>query len=175
MPTSTLPTIVRPFSEVSGSQKVLSTLAAILWWRLCASLPILSTYKTIANDWLGGMSSHFYQAITTLSLMVGPLHASAINYSLLIGTITTTKEVPLLRTLALYTGTRVHSFFHSVRDRDQRCVITGRSAVIDGVAWWDGFQVAHVFPLAYEQCSQPSRPDARALGSYSPVRPGQGG
>ena len=25
------------------------------------------------------------------------------------------------------------------------------------------------------QCSQPSRPDARALASYSPVRPGQGG
>ena len=62
-----------------------------------------------------------------------------------------------------------------MRDRDQRCVITGRSAVIDGVAWWDGFEVAHVFPLAYEQCSQASRPDARALGSYSPVRPGQGG
>ena len=27
----------------------------------------------------------------------------------------------------------------------------------------------------HEQCSQPSRPDARALASYSPVRPGQGG
>jgi len=38
-----------------------------------------------------------------------------------------------------------------VRDRDQRCVITGRSAVIDGVVWWDGFEVAHVFPLAFEE------------------------
>ena len=98
------------------------------------------------------MSSHFDLAITTLlSLMVGLLHASVINYSLLIGTITTTNEVPLLRTLALYTGTRVQSFFHSVRDRDRRCVITGMPAVIDGVAWWDGFEVAHVFPLAYEE------------------------
>ena len=106
---------------------------------------------TIANDWLRGMSSHFGLAITTLSLMVGPLHASVVNYSLLIGTVTTTDEVPLLRTLALYTGTRVQSFFESVRYRDQRCVITGRAAVIDGVAWWDGFEVFHVFPLAYEE------------------------
>jgi len=29
--------------------------------------------------------------------------------------------------------------------------------------------------LKEDQCSQPSRPDARALASYSPVRPGQGG
>ena len=106
----------------------------------------------IAGDWLGGMSSHFDQAITTLSLMVGSLHALVIDYSsLVIGSIITTNEAPLLRTLSLHTGTRVQSFSHSVRDRDRRCVITGRSAVIAGVAFWDGFEVAHVFPLAYEE------------------------
>lgn len=84
--------------------------------------------------------------------MVGSLHALAIDYSsLVIGSITTTNEAPLLRTLSLHTGTRVQSFSHSVRDRDRRCVITGRSAVIAGVAFWDGFEVAHVFPLAYEE------------------------
>ena len=152
IPTYSLPTIVRPLLEVSGLQKVLPTLASIRWWRFSASLPILSTYKTIVNEWLGGMSSQFAQAIIILSLMVGPLHTLVIEYfSLLIGSVTTTNEVPLLRTLSLLTGTRVQPFFHSVRDRDRRCVLTGIPAVINGVCWWDTFEVAHVFPLAYEE------------------------
>ncbi|PUU81425.1 hypothetical protein B9Z19DRAFT_1113409 [Tuber borchii] len=57
------------------------------------------------------------------------------------GSITITNKVPLLRTLSLYTGTRVQPFFHSVRLRDRRCVITGRPAVINGVYYWDGFEI----------------------------------
>jgi len=67
------------------------------------------------------------------------------------GSITVTDEVPLLRTLSLHSGTRVESFFDSVRNRDRRCVITGRSAVINGVTYWEPFEAAHVFPLAYEE------------------------
>ncbi|KAG0126285.1 hypothetical protein HOY82DRAFT_587332 [Tuber indicum] len=58
------------------------------------------------------------------------------------GSIAVTDEVPLLRTLSLYSGTRIDSFFESVRNRDERCIITGRPAVISA---------AHVFPLAYEE------------------------
>jgi len=67
------------------------------------------------------------------------------------GSIAVTNEAPLLRTLSLYSGTRVDSFFESVRDRDERCVITGRPAVISGVTHWTTFEAAHVFPLAYEE------------------------
>ncbi|PUU75871.1 hypothetical protein B9Z19DRAFT_1089387 [Tuber borchii] len=67
------------------------------------------------------------------------------------GSITITDEAPLLRTISLHTGTRVESFIHSVRDRDRRCIITGRSAVMAGVSFWENFEAVHVFPLAYEE------------------------
>ncbi|KAG0642747.1 hypothetical protein HOY80DRAFT_881095 [Tuber brumale] len=67
------------------------------------------------------------------------------------GSLTVTDEVPLVRTLSLQSGTRLASFCRAVRVRDQRCVITGRKAIIDGVGFWTVFEVAHVFPLAYEE------------------------
>ncbi|KAG0138512.1 hypothetical protein HOY82DRAFT_463281, partial [Tuber indicum] len=82
---------------------------------------------------------------------VGVLHDSVIDYlSLVIGSIAVTHEIPLLRTLSLYSGTSVDSFSESVRNRDDRCVITGRAALFSGVTYWTTFEVAHVFPLAYE-------------------------
>ncbi|KAG0638146.1 hypothetical protein HOY80DRAFT_968774 [Tuber brumale] len=57
--------------------------------------------------------------------------------------ITVTNEVSLLRALSLHSGTRVESFFDSVSNRDRRCVISGRSAVINGVTYWEPFEAAH--------------------------------
>ncbi|KAG0137538.1 hypothetical protein HOY82DRAFT_547725 [Tuber indicum] len=60
-------------------------------------------------------------------------------------------EYPLLRMLLPCIEQPVESFRDSARDRDQRCVITGRPAVFDGVAYWEAFEAAHVFPLAYKE------------------------
>jgi len=57
----------------------------------------------------------------------------------------------ILRTLSLRSGTRVQAFCHSMRDRDRRCVITGRPGVIDGVSFWSTLDATHIFPLAYEK------------------------
>ncbi|RPA95700.1 hypothetical protein L873DRAFT_1696889 [Choiromyces venosus 120613-1] len=67
------------------------------------------------------------------------------------GTIEVTNEVPLVRTISLQSGTRVASFRTAVRERDRRCIITGRPAVIAGVGFWTVFQATHIFPLAYER------------------------
>ena len=46
-------------------------------------------------------------------------------------------------------GTLVAPFRDAVRERDGRCVITGRRALSVRGAW-TGFEAAHIFPLAYE-------------------------
>jgi hypothetical protein len=51
---------------------------------------------------------------------------------------------------AAATGTRTHSFRDAVRSRDRRCVISGEVAVSAEFDRWDGFEVAHIFPIAYE-------------------------
>ena len=71
-------------------------------------------------------------------------------YSLQIGSITLTEEAPLLRGLSLESGTRIVSFRDAVRERDRRCVITGRPVLEPGLGRWICFEVAHIFPLAYE-------------------------
>ena len=65
---------------------------------------------------------------------------------------TITDEVPLTRALSVTSRTRVESFRDAVRDRDRRCVITGVEARLAQFANWRGFEAAHIFPLAYEQC-----------------------
>ena len=61
-------------------------------------------------------------------------------------------EVPLVRTMSLSTGTRVKAFSDAVRSRDNQCVISGRPVVcLNDIFYYDSFQAAHVFPLAYEQ------------------------
>ncbi|KAG0123258.1 hypothetical protein HOY82DRAFT_674012 [Tuber indicum] len=64
------------------------------------------------------------------------------------GSITLTEEVPLLRTTSTLSGTRTKSFSEAVRSRDMGCILTGRSAI---PGRWYGMQVAHIFPLAYEE------------------------
>ena len=71
-------------------------------------------------------------------------------YSLQTGSITLTEEAPLLRGLSLESGTRIVSFRDAVRERDRRCVITGRRVLEPGLGRWICFEVAHIFPLAYE-------------------------
>jgi HNH endonuclease len=58
-------------------------------------------------------------------------------------------EVPLVRTISLGTGTRIQAFRDAVRLRDRQCVIAGEKYLDDDD--WVGLEVAHIFPLAYEQ------------------------
>ena len=71
-------------------------------------------------------------------------------YSLQTGSITLTEEAPLLRALSLHSGTRISSFRDAVRERDRRCVITGTRVLHPHLGRWMMFEVAHIFPLAYE-------------------------
>ncbi|PUU79019.1 hypothetical protein B9Z19DRAFT_1047514 [Tuber borchii] len=67
------------------------------------------------------------------------------------GSITITKEVALTRTPSLPSGTRVTPFTDAVRQRDRRCIITGRPARLAHLNSWDTFEATHIFPLAYEE------------------------
>ena len=73
------------------------------------------------------------------------------HYLLQIGSITVTDEVALTRTTSVPSGTRVAAFTDAVRQRDWRCVITGRPARLAHLGSWITFKVAHIFPLAYEK------------------------
>ena len=57
----------------------------------------------------------------------------------------------LTRTSSLPSGTRVISFSEAVRQRDRRCVITGKPARLAHLGIWDTFEATHIFPLAYEE------------------------
>ena len=46
--------------------------------------------------------------------------------------------------------TRIASFRDAVRERDRGCVITGRPVLQPELGIWICFEVAHIFPLAYE-------------------------
>lgn len=67
-----------------------------------------------------------------------------------IGSITVSDEPWLVRTISLQSGTHVATFRNAVRERDRRCVITGRRARGADRGNWAGFEAAHIFPLAYE-------------------------
>ncbi|KAG0636826.1 hypothetical protein HOY80DRAFT_925204 [Tuber brumale] len=67
------------------------------------------------------------------------------------GSITVTDEVVLIRTPSLPSGTRVTSFSDAVRQRDRRCIITGRAARLAHLGSWETFQATHIFPLAHEE------------------------
>ena len=73
------------------------------------------------------------------------------HYWLRIGSITITDEVALTRTNSIPSGVRVEAFRQAVRERDGRCIATGRVAKLAHLGWWMNFETAHVFPLAYEQ------------------------
>ena len=67
-----------------------------------------------------------------------------------IGPVTVNNEPWLVRTTSMANGTRVAAFRDPVRERDRRCVVTGKPALeVDRGSWW-GFKAAHIFPLAFE-------------------------
>jgi hypothetical protein len=53
--------------------------------------------------------------------------------------------------LSVQTGARVHAFRKAVRSRDRRCIISKQRAVRAHLDHWEGFQAAHIFPLAKEE------------------------
>ena len=67
------------------------------------------------------------------------------------GTVDVNDEIVLTRTMSLGTGTRIQEFKESVRNRDGRCVVTGVENIVAKAGLWQGFEAAHIFPLAYEQ------------------------
>jgi len=98
------------------------------------------------------MDNNSSQAITILLPMVGFFCHSIINhFSLKIGSISVTDEVPLIGTTSLPSGADIASFCKAVCERDQRCIITGRPAVLAHFGWWIGFEAVHIFPLAYKK------------------------
>ncbi|KAF1815295.1 hypothetical protein P152DRAFT_455016 [Eremomyces bilateralis CBS 781.70] len=57
----------------------------------------------------------------------------------------------LIRTISRASGTHVSAFREAVRLRDRRCVISGETVpILAGIELWDGFEAAHIFPLAHE-------------------------
>ena len=66
------------------------------------------------------------------------------------GSFDVNSEPWLVRSISLQSGTRVGGFCDAVRERDRRCVITGKPALRAQHGIWRGFEVAHIFPLAYE-------------------------
>ncbi len=53
--------------------------------------------------------------------------------------------------ISLQTGTRIEAFRNAVRLRDRRCIIIGEEVLGTQYGYWEGFEAAHIFPLAYEQ------------------------
>ena len=65
------------------------------------------------------------------------------------GSFTINSEPSLVRADSLYTGPTAE-FCNSIRDRDRQCVISGsRMGSIDD-EYWEGLEVTHIFPQAYE-------------------------
>jgi len=59
-------------------------------------------------------------------------------------------EPVVTRAFSLQTGTRVKEFSEAIRQRDGRCVVSGKRAVQAWRGLWTGFEAAHIFPLAHE-------------------------
>ena len=72
------------------------------------------------------------------------------RYSVGIGSVTVTDEVPLLRTPSQEVTTPVESFLNTIRYRDRHCVLMGWPAQEASYDDWTGFSAAHIFPLEYE-------------------------
>lgn len=90
------------------------------------------------------------------------------------GSISTTNERFFLRTASTASGPRVTSFTDQVRARDRRCVVSKRENAMAPFGRWDGFEAAHIFPLAYEEAlASPRLRPPHHDGSPSPGRQDQ--
>ena len=63
------------------------------------------------------------------------------------GSITVSDETWLARSLSV---SHTRDFRRAIRERDRRCVMTGKGARNAAMGCWAGLEAAHVFPLAYE-------------------------
>ena len=66
------------------------------------------------------------------------------------GSITVSDETWLVRAASVSTSTRSEDFCHAIRERDRRCVMTGKGAHRTTLRLWVGLDATHVFPLAHE-------------------------
>ena len=66
------------------------------------------------------------------------------------GSITVSDETWLVRAPLEPAVTHSQEFCHAIRERDRRCVMTGKGACGAAAGFWAGLETAHVFPLAYE-------------------------
>jgi len=122
-----------------------------LWWRSSVFLPIPSSYATIMNCWLKGMGNPFNRGITSSPVMVGLFSGFPVcHHSHETGSIKLTEDAALVRCPSLQSGPRITSFRDAVRERDRRCVITGRIVYGAPRGKWTCFEVAHIVPLAHE-------------------------
>jgi len=67
------------------------------------------------------------------------------------GSITVSDETWLVRAASGSTATNTEEFRHAIRERDRRCVMTGRGAINAAVGFWVGLDTVHVFPPAHER------------------------
>ncbi|PUU78816.1 hypothetical protein B9Z19DRAFT_906321, partial [Tuber borchii] len=69
------------------------------------------------------------------------------------GSIAVTDERPLLHTSpdSLQAGIRSESFHNALRERDRRCILTDRPALMGPYGYWDSFEATYIFPLEYEE------------------------
>ncbi|KAG0130302.1 hypothetical protein HOY82DRAFT_649632 [Tuber indicum] len=51
--------------------------------------------------------------------------------------------------MSLQTGAHVASFRQPVRERDQRCVVSGLRARLSYANKWGSFEATHIFPLEF--------------------------
>jgi hypothetical protein len=79
------------------------------------------------------------------------LHDQAVGEGEYPGSITLNNEPWLVRALSPDTGTRIAAVRDAVREREGRCVKTGKVALRAEFGHWRGFEAAHVFPLAHRQ------------------------
>ena len=98
------------------------------------------------------MPLHFYLEIIILILAVRYFKQLLYMANSFAAPFDTNNEAALVRTsTSSQTGQRVQVFRNAVRSRDRRCVITGKEALGAPYDIWDGFEAAHIFPLAYEE------------------------
>ena len=79
-----------------------------------------------------------------------PLTGYIIKLLIPIGSVTVSDEPWLVRTISVASGTCVAAFRDAVRERDRRCVVTGKPALRADHGMWTGFEAAHIFPLEFE-------------------------
>jgi hypothetical protein len=88
--------------------------------------------------------------IVTSGRLLAQLHNQAGAECEYLGSISVNNDPWLVRTISQKTGTCIAAFRDAVRERDGRCVITGKVASEAEFGFWTGFEAAHIFPLAYQ-------------------------